>query len=144
MDIRLISHVRQLDAHGCIVASLAMVSGRTYDQVRTDFPDLDDRDGLDFRHTEDWLFKNGYAWQVVYKYHPPGNSERDPWPIAPWAEVHMCEVTMPSGNSHSVVMLADGTVLDPLTDQPTRLSDYERVGHIRAIYPVTPRKDEIT
>lgn len=89
----MIRHVRQIDPMGCIIASLAMMSGRTYEDLRPEFPDLEERGGLDFRHTEDWLYRHGYAWQVIYKYHPPGNSERPVWPAPPWADVHMCEVT---------------------------------------------------
>jgi hypothetical protein len=40
------------------------------------------------------------------------------WPPEPWADVHLCQVEQPSGNSHFVVMTNDGTVLDPLRDGP--------------------------
>jgi len=49
----------------------------------------------------------------------------------------MAEVVMSSGNYHSVVMLADGSVLDPLTTQRKRLVDYKEVGSVRAIYRIS-------
>ena len=138
--------VRQLDDDGCIVASLAMVTGCTYLDIKHEIPEFEQREGLNFRHVDDFLHRHGYAWQTIFAHMPPGNTKRDPWPPAPWADVHLAEVEMPSGNYHSVVMLADGRVLDPLTEAPRRLSDYPKVASVRAVYramPIIPRRKGI-
>lgn len=130
--------VKQEDDKGCIIACLAMLTGKTYAEIKKSFPDLHDRGGLDFRHTETFLFEHGYAYQCIYRWMPPGNTERTPWPAQPWADVHLVVVTMHRMHtSHSVVLLRDGTVLDPLTPEPKKLSDYQSIDCMRAVYALS-------
>jgi hypothetical protein len=140
--------VRQKHAYGCVIASLAMIAGLDYDAVAADYPWIGENDGADLETVGcDFLWRHGFAWQFVYPYRPGpairGDAEesrrvrvRHPWPPEPWAEAHLCLVETSMG--HCVVMLADGTVLDPLTDRPRRLTDYSRVHNVRGIFDVRP------
>lgn len=140
--------VRQKHAYGCVIASLAMIAGLDYDTVAADYTWISENDGCDLNTVGfDFLWRHGFACQPVYPYRPGppirGDADesrriraRHPWPPEPWAEAHLCEVL--TSMSHCVVMLADGTVLDPLTDQPRRLTDYARVHNVRGIFDVRP------
>jgi hypothetical protein len=130
--------VRQGHANGCALAALAMVTGQTYDEVVTDFTErwpgeplnLDER-GLYHGDTEWYLAINGYGWK------------HDPWPPQPFAPVHIAAVRQPSGNQHYVVLTGDGTVLDPLDDQPKSLASWERVNNVMGIWPDPTASDDL-
>jgi hypothetical protein len=60
------------------------------------------------------LQRHGFWRQRTYR----AWSGDENWPPTPFAPIHLCQVDMKSGNAHFVVMLDDGTVLDPLRDGP--------------------------
>jgi len=131
--------VRQKDVNGCVVASLAMVTGKTYEDVRahTLFDRLaDEKHGCGPREPEAYLREHGFAWQLLHRCMPPGNTWLVDWPPVPWADAHVVEVRMPSNSYHCVVLLRSGTVLDPFCDEPRRLSDYPEVISVRAVFRV--------
>lgn len=122
--------VPQEDTNGCAVAALAMVTGKSYREVRDYF-------GIDFAERgthvggiEQYLTDHGYAWARLCHYDHL-SVERTPWPPEPFGDVHICQVV--GSASHTVVMLGDGTVLDPLTPEPKRLSDYQAVHYVAAV-----------
>jgi hypothetical protein len=122
--------VPQEDSRGCCVACIAMVTGKTYQEVKAWFEmDFNDR-GTSQHGIEEYLVEHGYTWarKTLYRHN---NQQRTPWPPEPFADVHICEVAGTS--SHAVVLLRDGTVLDPLTPEPKRLTDYEKVYYVAAI-----------
>jgi hypothetical protein len=130
-----IHHVLQQDPLGCLAATLAMVLHISYEEAVEKLGGHP-REGHGY-YCDTWdqtLADNGWAvvrkWQVVQ----PGNRKRDPWPLAPWADLHECEVR--TSMNHSVIMLRDGTVLDPLTKERKRLSDYTEVLSMAALYNV--------
>lgn len=108
-----------------------MVTGQSYDDVRAFFPDDLSERGLSQHHMEHYLVEHGWCWSRKTLYEPSTNQEREAWPPEPFGEVHICEVV--TSSSHAVVMLADGTVLDPLTDEPKRLTDYSKVYYVAAV-----------
>lgn len=129
--------VRQGHANGCALAALAMVTGQTYDEVVADFTarwpgeplNLDER-GLYHGDTEWYLAINGYVWRYLY-----AGWKHDPWPPEPFAPIHIAAVKQPSGNQHYVIVTDDGTVLDPLDDQPKSLAAWEKVNNVMGIWP---------
>lgn len=131
-----IEWVRQEDSYGCVVATCAMLTGRTYREMKDFFversgdPDigLSSKNGLTHYNAEFALHEAGYWAQLKYRWYL-NNQERPAWPPEPWAPVHYCQVVVRggSGAGHAVVMLADGTVLDPVAPEPHRLEDYEKV-----------------
>lgn len=70
------------------------------------------------------LQRHGYWRQRTYRAWETAEN----WPPEPFAPIHVGQVQQPSGNAHFVVMLEDGTVLDPLRDGPPHgLGVYEDV-----------------
>lgn len=135
--------VRQKHARGCGVAALAMLTGDDYDAVAVYFRGIDlDAKGLYLCGLDDYLVDRGYAIARKKRYlgffGGDGAPPREPWPPAPFADVHLCEVEVyeKAPVYHFVVMLRDGAVLDPLADGPRRLSDYHRVNSVAGVYRV--------
>lgn len=141
-DDRDVTLIRQEHDYGCGLASLAMITGQTYEEVRLWL--LDHWPGGQGDHVpEEWLVKrgihsgiaeyflgaHGYVWRTVYS----GWAQK-PWPPEPFAPVHLAMVRQPSGNSHYVVMRSDGVVLDPMTDEPRSLADWEKVDNVQGIW----------
>ena len=129
-----IKHVLQEDPMGCLGATLAMVLGITYEQACAK---LGGRPLGHCYYCDTWdqtMIEEGWAVCRKWKWTQPGNKERNPWPLEPWADLH--EVEVKTSMVHSVIMLRDGTVLDPLTTERKRLSDYSEVLSIAALYNV--------
>lgn len=134
-------HVLQKDAWGCSIAAIAMCVGRDYDTVKAEVEmliekEINENRGISHIEVWEWLIGAGYAWQQKYKYHYK-NKLRDPWPPPPWAPLHYCEVHVSQGSGgHAVVMLEDGTVLDPLTEAARRLADYHQVNLVMGLWKI--------
>jgi hypothetical protein len=114
------THVRQADPCGCVVAALAMVTGRSYEEVKAYFI------GCDFQSegiSHDVMQRNGLV-----------QARRKPWPCAPWAPAHLMGI---DGGRHCVVLLRDGTVLDPNQDAPRRIEDVGDVSYILGVFQVS-------
>jgi hypothetical protein len=60
------------------------------------------------------------------------------WPIKPYAPIHIVDVwsSNPPG-MHAVIMLKDGTILDPSNKRIKDVSQYQRVFAITGIWKVT-------
>lgn len=135
-DIR---HVRQEDPCGCACASLAMVTGRSYAEVRSHwiFRGVDWTVGITHHAAEQYLALTGFAAGLVYRFLPgvvDGKQPRlDPWPPAPFAPAHIIAI---NGGRHDVVWLPDGTVLDPMVDAPRRLEDCGDVSFVLGVWRV--------
>lgn len=149
-DVRL---VRQEHDWGCGVAALAMVTGQTYDEVRTWI--LDHRVYAVMGQEEapaDWLAQHGvtqyvldwylgehgFAWRRLYRAWVAADS----WPPKPFAPVHVAQVIQPSGMAHFVVLTADGRVLDPMSDAPRTLSDWERINFVQGFWSPAARASD--
>jgi hypothetical protein len=115
--------VRQEEPRGCVIACLAMIAGCRYEDVRRDI-DVDTC-GVSYEHANGWLAERGFAVRTAQR-------------AMLFADVHLAtfQTTMP----HAVVVLRDGTVLDPALDEPGRFGegDYaaERVTRVDGFYRV--------
>lgn len=141
-----IKRVQQETPGGCVIASLAMIGGMTFREVLAEYPWSET--GCDMETvSEDFCQRHGFARARIYRWHPgPSIKEdqdwkveqdkrrRDPWPPLPFAPAHLCMVR--TSQYHCVVMLADGTVLDPLTPEPKRLSDYSETTQVHGIWDI--------
>jgi hypothetical protein len=129
--------VKQEDGRGCVLAALAMLTGQTYAQVKSEFFDQDwNNNGCTFEfdaHT--YLAEHGYAIATKYRYYHPQKRDREIWPVPPFAPAHLCSVIVANG-SHAVVLLADGTVLDPSTPKQKKLSDYSAVNSVMGVWKI--------
>ena len=136
-----VQRVNQEHAGGCGIAVLAMLTGKTYQQVASDFAQpLEDGQVLNLNHAspiirdmDRYLAERGYA--VCRLYLRDLFQSRLPWPPKPFADVHLCFVKVSQGSRriHAVVMLGDGTVLDPAYPEHYRLIDYYQVYHVAAV-----------
>lgn len=126
--------MRQEDAYGCGVAAMAMLTGRTYAEVKASFTNDFSGGGHSVFMWDQYLAEHGYGTARKYRY--LYGRERAVWPCEPFADVHLCLVHVVEGPGHMVVLLRDGTVLDPLTPEPRRLSDYAGVSDIAAVVPI--------
>ena len=144
----MIQWIPQEHKHGCAIATLAMVSGKTYQEVYAWFVhhykrqysnaepelfDIDKINGLGPHQRDMFLVENGFAHAT--KYNHLCNEKREVWPVEPWADVHICSVDN-EVMSHSIVLLRGGSVLDPLTPYVKVLRDYLKVNSITAVYKV--------
>lgn len=139
MKQREIGVVLQKHTRGCGVAALSMLTGMDYDAVAARFPFDLQTQGLYYNGVESFLADAGYAIRKLHRWFGWVDSpERTPWPCEPFADVHLCEVIVYEGApmNHFIVMLKDGSCLDPLASEPRRLSDYFKVNSVAGVYKV--------
>jgi len=129
--------VKQEDQNGCVVAAIAMITGKSYAEVKAELRPKDlSTDAYTSFDTESYFYEHGYSivkrWKHVYF----AGTDREVWPIQPFAPVHYVQVVSgPSGKAHAVVMLTNGDVLDAWTDsKPKKLSDYYQVNEIMGVF----------
>lgn len=136
--------VGQQSGKDCGVAALAMITGRSYTQVRSFFPYVE-TDGTSFEECAAYLYLVGYSVhpQEETSAHLRGAETLSP---APFAQVHLCNVTIreDSPTRHWVVMLADGAVLDSHRSEPGQLSNYFQVHRVFGIVPNTSAPADFT
>lgn len=141
-SVRQIEWVQQQHQYGCMAAVCAMLLGTDYltaaGMMTNGDPDRFEHSATSYFLLESILVNHGYAVARKYKVTQPGNQQRETWPVEPWSDVHWCEVMAgaSSGYAHAVVLLRDGSVIDPMHAFPRRLSDYEAVNFIAAVVPV--------
>jgi hypothetical protein len=126
--------VRQHDSMGCQIAVTAMLLDCSYAEAKALYP-LYNNGGQGYFILDTLLAEQGYAVARLWRHDGLRKCPRDPWPPQPWADVHWCQVINQYGG-HAVIMLRDGTVLDPALDEPQRLRDYVEVNHVTAVYRV--------
>lgn len=135
-----VRYVAQPNGYGCSIACVAMVVGMTYEQTETWFLAR----GLARERMKRGLWDGiwlealgrlGFSYVQRYRCNPLTNSPRDEWPCAPFAPIHICTADVVAGH-HAIVMLADGTVLDPFKSERTSLAhaDYRQIDQIIGVY----------
>lgn len=127
--------VRQEDHSGCAIACAAMLTGTTYAYARGLFGNP----GNGFGHFrwQEFLARHGCAVQMMYRFDALTQEPRSPWPLQPWAPAHIVAVDAGRGaGSHVVVLLADGTVLDPLLDEPRAFEAYSGIEYMAGVFRV--------
>jgi hypothetical protein len=136
-----IVYVAQREDTDCVIACLAMVTGQTYDEVMHDmipFWDLYRERGVSDRMFYEYLGEKNYCVSNITKFYSPQQIERTPWPVAPFAPVHVVG-TMDEGYYHSVVMDWRGIIHDPSDMSAVGLHEYEEVYEIVGIWPKPKR-----
>lgn len=135
------AYVAQPNGYGCAIACVAMIVGKTYDEMEAWFIDQGlprtrmeqgSHDGI-WREALDRL---GFVYVQRYRCDPfIGRCDRPVWPPAPFAPIHVCCATVAAG-SHAVVMLADGGVLDPFKRERTSLAhpDYQEITQVVGVW----------
>lgn len=131
----IVDWVKQEHDHGCGAATFAMLTNRTYAGAVATIKTHDrwHEGGVTHFTIDQYLAEDGFA--VARRFTHVDGVARDIWPVEPFAEAHYCTVSSAMG-THFVVLLRDGTVLDPADPRPRRLTDYERVWNIAAVTPI--------
>jgi hypothetical protein len=133
---RKIKWVHQEDDFGCAFACLAMITGQTYEHVKHELIECYHK-GITDEVIDEYLADKGY-FIARRKRFVQWRGNKEGW-AAPFAPVHLVAVlcSYEAETEHVVVMLKDGTVLDPTSQQPKQLSDYVRVMYVAGV--VKPR-----
>lgn len=135
--------VRQEDGAGCGAATLAMLTGRTYHEARDLIDSLwpnvkdwtADGNGSNEFDLDRCLYADGAFIQRRYSsWRDNGTAAILPFPD-PFAPLHYCMVRQPSNNYHFVVMLADGSVLDPMREGTFTLDEWPEVAQVVGVSP---------
>lgn len=131
--------VRQEDAWGCMIASCAMVLGKSYQEtkalVHPWFGQRLERSGIGMSEMDGLLVEHGFAVSRRFEHYHVACCHRPIWPPSPWADVHICEVI--TSMAHAVVMLADGRILDPYYGERASLAEYSRVLWVASVHRVS-------
>ena len=138
-----IDYIPQLEDDGCLVACVAMVTGRPYADIRQlCAPSYNE--GIHEIIADDLLGELGYAVMRRYRHVPHLKRERAVWPCPPFAPVHICYVDATRG-PHAVVMLRTGDIYDPWKRERLTLAhpDFGVIDHIDGVFKITrPSKDQ--
>lgn len=128
-----IQYVNQRSDWDCGIACLAMVSGRAYERILTNFDGMNiEGVGIAAPLFDWWFRKHGFAVQII-------TEEADPdWPPRPWAPVHIASVQATRG-SHVCVMDCLGRVFDPwdITRRTLTHRDYRSVRGVFGIWDIS-------
>lgn len=133
------NRVVQEDSHGCGIACLAMATGHSYKDVRDWFEGKDfGSDGLSYFCMDAYLIEHGYAIARKYKHLPGKEIDRANWPPNPFAEVHVCGMRTCAKTNHYIIMLGDGSLIDPLWPdrKDLKFSDYDELIHVDGVWKV--------
>lgn len=118
-----------------------MVLGITYTQA-LEFTRKTEEDvgysGMTHYFFDQVVALHGYAVQRRFRKNILTDTDHVVWPPEPWSEIHYCSVNTMIGApiGHSVIMLSDGTVLDPARDTTRKLTDYVEVYSVAAVYKI--------
>ena len=134
-----VEYVESDEPSGCVIACLAMVTGKSYQEVKQGMRQYWKNEGSDNGTNDEafeaYLAARGYAVQHLSHDYIPEDKLIEPWPPAPWAPIHTADVYADGG--HAVVVLHDGTVLDPNDTGIKSLDQYHRVYAMQGIWKVS-------
>ena len=126
--------VVQKDKYGCFIACIAMVTGKSYDEIKSMFPfDINENRGADEFTQRSLLFELGYISQTFYETIAHTQKKRE-WPMKPFASWHIVSVITKANTPHVVFMDKNGLLIDPLDGDCKSFEDYSKINHIIAIW----------
>lgn len=127
---------------GCGIAALAMVSGKTFEEVRV-LMDLSHDwckggRGMTMYEVEQMLEPLGFSYQSRRLCQSRlGGTERKEWPGKPFAPLHIALVqNLPNTGGHFVVWLEDGRVMDPWWGVIPNIGNYSMVMEVTGIWKI--------
>jgi hypothetical protein len=141
-----IQHIEQEEAMGSSLACIAMILGLTYAEVKTESEKHSDLRIHKYGHYrsywQEWLYRHDFADQCYTPYDARTNLARPIWPLALWADVHICSIKTET-DTHLVLVKRDGTVYDPMRAEPSLWSEYPEVIYMSGIFDVTAHIEPI-
>jgi hypothetical protein len=140
-----ITYRKTIEKNGCIISCLAMATGKTFEEVLKGLEQYWKNDGAD-NGVDDvawmaYLAARGYAIQDISYEYDPEDKLLDPWPIPPFAPVHM--VFVYDEGPHAIIMDDSGRIYDGNDKKKKKLSDYYRVYRIVGIWKVREKLEFI-
>ena len=134
-----IQYIQSEEEHACVIACLAMIVGKSFREVFSEMERYWKNEGQ-FEGTDDYawmayLSARGYAIQDIDHEYSPEDRLIDPWPLKPFAPIHILFVY--SEGPHAVIMLSDGTILDPSNPHITSRHQYHRVYRMVGVWQVS-------
>lgn len=137
--------ILQPEKSGCALAAVAMVVQQPYATVRQYVTLERDYTGEGTYEREIYELLNhfGFSYQRKEKLVQRLGGTTAPWPPAPWAPLHVAMVrNLTDVAYHYVVMLQDGTIMDPWWGVVQGLHRYPSILSVSAVYPVVPPTPE--
>jgi hypothetical protein len=132
--------VLQEHPEGCLIACLAMVSGKTYREVDAMFVrDRYEDGGLNDYQVFDFLATEGFSWRHLHRHTLLGTEKvRQEWPPV-ITSLAIARVNGGRGGSlsHGIVVTPEGVAYDP-AQGVRRFSDYDTIGSVTLIYAAPP------
>jgi hypothetical protein len=129
-------HTKQVDTYGCVVACGAMLTGKTYEQVKQDLREVL-HGGVNDDAVLPYLYHEGFFARKVTRFNLITQDVVE-WPPKPFAPVHWCRVLTKLDNTaaHAVLMDNEGIIYDPLLDGPAYngFADYARVYWVAGLW----------
>lgn len=142
MEYPPLKYVAATEDNSCVVACLAMVTGKTlktvFKDIRESWESKGKLEGLTDEIVDPYLAQNGFAVQRMYDEYKPSMLLIEGWPIDPFAPIHIVDVwsSNPAG-MHSVVMDKEGKIYDPSNRKIKSITQYQRVFSITGIWKVS-------
>lgn len=135
------TYVAQPNGYGCAIACVAMIAGKTYDEMESwildqDLPRTRMEQGIHEGIYLEALDRLGFVYARRWRCDPFVNRcERPVWPPDPFAPIHLCTADVAVGH-HAFVMLGDGSVLDPFKRERTTIAhpDYLKVDQVIGVW----------
>lgn len=130
--------VRQKERSGCAAACIAMVLGKTYEEIAADFENDFVDSGIELEKTQDYLSDFGcrvIRKEIIY-YGVDVKFGRDEI-LKPFAPVHIVRVKpkFDSEHGHLVVMGADGKLYCPDGDTDEEARNNYVITTVLGLYP---------
>lgn len=135
-----IKHIKQRHSKGCVIACLSMITNIPYDDILSDFTGDRHEEGISMFSYDPWLYQKGYAIIRKYRLYQPLHADVKEWPCKPFADIHLIS-SRNNWGSHACVWMADGTVLDPMEDEPRKIEDYSAIENVAGLFKVIESSD---
>lgn len=107
--------VKQEDESGCAIACMAMILGKTYEEIVKSFYNDFKKQGIEIKWVIDYLSANGVT--VIRKGHYGYNDreENNKRMIKPFADIHYISFQqfVDIEHNHAVIMLTNGKIICP-------------------------------
>lgn len=129
--------VQQMDDAGCGIAVCAMLTGRSYPDVKIEMENVY-HGGLEDKQLDAYLFEQGYFIRRVFKLNLLADETRKEWPAFPASRCIACVVANTESDSTHFVAIDKGEVFDPADVTIKNLAEYVRVIWVAGI--IKPRK----
>lgn len=138
-----IKHVTQEDTLGCGIAVLAMVTGRTYEEVYADFAQDVGTQGLSLEQIIEYSGNAGFS--IIHKYVTHfadikfGRDEI----FSPFAPVHIVRLKQyfDANIGHVIVMDKDGKFFCPSNQSEEEIRNSYAITDVLGLYPLDYFKD---